>query len=224
MKNPSPIVAADGHSFAAYVNRPAEATAAVVVLQEIFGVNHYIRSVVDKFAAAGFWAVAPALFDRVKRGVELNYDEAGIAEGKKIAFDLKQDEVLKDIAAALQYARTEVPGAKVGVVGYCLGGSFAWLSATGLNPQAAVCYYGSLIARTAQETPKCPVQMHFGDKDKGIPLSDVDRIRTAHPHIPIYVYQAGHGFSCDERGSFAPEASALASSRTLEFLNEHLAP
>ncbi len=216
------LIAADGHQLDAYLNVVPSAQAGVVILQEIFGVNHHIRSVVDRFAAEGFTTIAPAIFDRVKRGVELGYDEKGMEEGKKIAYGLAPEKLLQDIEAAMQFLRGQLDLPKVGISGYCFGGSYAWVSATQLRPNAAVCYYGSQVAKTAQETPHCPVIMHFGKNDHGIPLSDVEKIRTAHPEIPVYVYEAGHGFSCDERPSFAPEAATLAFSRTIEFLKKNL--
>jgi carboxymethylenebutenolidase len=178
---------------------------------------------VDRFAREGFWAIAPALFDRVRPHVELNYDSAGIEEGKKIASSLNREQVLQDISAAIGYARATAARQKVAVIGYCFGGSYAWLSATRLRPDAAVCYYGSMIAGAAEQKPACPVQMHFGKTDKGIPVSDVEKIRAAHPECEIHLYDAGHGFSCDERESYAPEAAALAWSRALNFLKTHLA-
>jgi carboxymethylenebutenolidase len=223
MNNKVQLIAADGHRLNAYVNVPPAPKAALIVLQEIFGVNHHIRTMVDRFAAEGFLAIAPALFDRVRPNIELKYDEPGMSDGKKLAMSLKQEGVLEDIAAALAYARRELPGAKVGVVGYCFGGSYAWLSALYQDPKAAVCYYGSMVAKKAQETPKCPVMMHFGEKDKSIPMEDVQTIRTAHPHIPVFTYDAGHGFSCDDRASFAPEAAQQAFARTVSFFREHLA-
>lgn len=222
METKTQIIASDRHRLDAYISSVLNAQAALVVIQEIFGVNHHIRSVVTRFAGEGLWTIAPALFDRIKPGIELKYDEEGVKEGKKLAYGLKQDEVLRDIDAAIRFARKELPDAKVGVVGYCFGGSYAWLSAIHLDIQAAVCYYGSMIAETAQKTPQCPVLMHFGEKDKTISAADRDKIRVAHPQIPIHVYEAGHGFSCDERESYSPEATALAFSRTIQFLNEHL--
>jgi carboxymethylenebutenolidase len=216
------LTAADGHQLDAYINPAPNAKAAVVILQEIFGVNHHIRSVVDQFAGDGFWSMAPALFDRARRGVELNYDNEGMEAGKKIAFALKPEEVLLDIDAAIQFARAQVPGGKVGVAGYCFGGSYAWLSATRLQPDAAVVYYGSMVGKFATETPHCPVQMHFGEKDHGIPASEIDKVRQAHLVIPIYMYDAGHGFCCRERASYAPEACAHAYARTRQFLAGHL--
>jgi carboxymethylenebutenolidase len=222
MKNTTQLVADDVHQLDSYFHAVPGAKAGVVVLQEIFGVNHHIRAVVDRFAAEGFSTIAPALFDRVERGIELGYDEKGMEEGRKLAARIPQEQVLKDIEEALLYVQGRVELRKVAVVGYCYGGSYAWLSAIHLRPNAAVCYYGSMVAQYATEAPHCPVMMHFGAQDQHIPATDHDKIRTAHPEIPLYVYDAGHGFSCDERASYAPEASALAFSRTIEFLKEHL--
>jgi carboxymethylenebutenolidase len=217
------LTAEDGHRLGAYLNHVPDARMGVVVLQEIFGVNHYVRSVVDRFAAEGFTAIAPALFDRVKPDVELGYETRDMEEGRKLAYAIPREKILKDIDAAIHFARREMGGGKVGVVGYCFGGSYAWLSATQLRPQAAVGYYGSMVAQAAGESaPHCPVMLHFGAQDQHIPLGDVDKIRAAHPGIPVYVYDAGHGFSCNERPSFSPEADALAWSRTLPFLRQHL--
>ena len=216
------LAAADGHRLDAYLNRAADAHAAVVVLQEIFGVNHHVRTMVDRFAAAGFTAIAPALFDRVQRGVELGYDANGSAQGRKIATALKPEEILQDIDAAIGFGRGEIRDGRVGVVGYCFGGGYAWLSAARLRSEAAVGYYGAM-AKYVDEAPHCPVMLHYGAEDAHIPVTDADKIRTAYPAIPVYVYDgAGHGFSCDDRQSFAPDAAALAWSRTLAFLQEHL--
>jgi len=222
MGNTIQLVANDGHQLDAYLNKVPEAQGAVVILQEIFGVNPHIRSVVDRFAAEGFTAIAPALFDRTQRGVELGYDEKGIQEGKKLAYGLPREQVLADIEAAMEFVRGQVPSGRAGVVGYCFGGSYAWLSATFLRPDAAVVYYGSMVAQFASESAHCPVLMHFGEQDHGIPLADIDKIRTAHPEIPVHLYEAGHGFSCDARASYSPGAANLAFGRTLAFLKEHL--
>lgn len=218
------VTAEDGHRLGAYLNHTPDAKMGIVVLQEIFGVNHHIRSVVDRFAAEGFTAIAPALFDRVKPDVELGYDEPGFSEGAKLASALQRDKVLTDIHAAMHFIHREMGGGKVGVVGYCFGGSYAWFSATQLRPDAAVGYYGGMIAKSlAEAAPHCPVMLHFGAKDEHIPADAAGKIRAAHPEIPVYVYDAGHGFSCNERPSFSPEADALAWSRTVPFLKEHLA-
>jgi carboxymethylenebutenolidase len=215
------LTAADGHKLAAYRADPSSAPkGAIVVIQEIFGVNHHIRNVTDKFAAEGYVAIAPALFDRAQRGVDVGYDAASIAIGREVRGKIKDADMLADTQAAID----AVSGVgKVAVVGYCLGGTIAYLSATRLNGiVAAVGYYGGGIAAAAAEKTKAPVMLHFGDADQGIPLTDVDKIRAAHPEIPIHVYHAGHGFSCDERGSFEPESAKIALGRTLGFLRERL--
>jgi carboxymethylenebutenolidase len=215
------LTAADGHKLSAYRADPSgEPKGAIVVIQEIFGVNHHIRNVTDKFAAAGYVAIAPALFDRVKPGIEVGYDADSIATGRETRGKIKDADMLADTQAAINAVKDV---GKVAVVGYCLGGTIAYWSATRLNGiDAAVGYYGGGIAGTANEKPKVPVMLHFGDQDQGIPLTDVDKIRAAHPEMPIHIYHAGHGFSCDERGSYEPESSKTALDRTHAFLGQHL--
>jgi carboxymethylenebutenolidase len=218
------LKAADGFEFDAYVARPeGEPIAGLVVVQEIFGVNKHIRSVADGYARDGFLAVAPALFDRVERGVELPYDGPEAQKGMAIMQKLDISKCLKDIDAALTYARQQT-GKKAGVIGYCFGGLLAWLSATRLTPDVAVGYYAGRIGNYAAETPKAPVQLHFGKLDTHIPAQQVEQVHAAHPKVEIHWYEnAGHGFNCDMRSSYNPEASALARSRALAFLNHHLA-
>lgn len=216
------LQAADGHSFSAYrAGGDAAAAPGLVVIQEIFGVNAHIRSVVDRFAAQGFAAVAPALFDRVRPGLELGYEEADIAEGRALKDQVPTEAALADITAAIELLRGE--GRPVGVVGYCWGGSLAWAAATRLDGiSASVSYYGGLVPDWKDETCRCPVMLHFGEQDHGIPLEGVEAVRAAHPHLPLHIYPAGHGFSCDARGSYEPESAALALERSLEFLNRNL--
>ena len=216
------LATVDGHTLSAYVTGDPASPAAVVILQEIFGVTAHIRSVADTYASHGFYVVAPALFDRVERDVEIEYNPEGLERARAIAAKLQPETVLKDIAAALAHARATVRGGRVGVVGYCLGGSYAWLSATRLAPDAAVGYYGSRVAAHLDETPRAPVILHFGDKDRGIPLADVEKIKVAHPEVPVYVYDAGHGFNRDASASYSAPAAALAFERTLAFLRTHL--
>ncbi len=216
--------AADGFELDAYVARPAgAAVAGLVVLQEAFGVNHHIREVTDGWAADGFLAVAPALFDRVERGVELGYGPEDLQKGMAIIQKGKPDDRVMDVAAALDYARRET-GKKVGVIGYCLGGSMAWLAATRLNPDAAVGYYGSQIPRYAEEELHAPVMLHFGADDTHIPKDEIDaKVAAAHPEVPIYFYAgAGHGFNTSDRASYNPEAARLARERSLKFFREKL--
>lgn len=218
------LTAADDHSFDAYVARPAgEAKRGLVVVQEIFGVNRHIRATADRFAAEGYLAVAPALFDRVERGVELAYDAAGLEKGRGLAMKVAGD-ALKDIAAAIRWLRAET-GQNPAVVGYCFGGTMAWLAALNLGddtPTAAVPYYGGQIAMFLSEPPKCPVEMHFGAKDAHIPLTDVEKIRRERPEVTVHVYDAGHGFACSERADFDAASDALAMQRTLAFLAAHM--
>jgi carboxymethylenebutenolidase len=212
----------DGHHLDAYESGSSHNKAALVVLQEIFGVNRHIRATADRYAAEGFLTVAPALFDRIERGVELGYAPEGVEAARGFSARLEQKTVLKDIAAAIAYARSRVASGKVGVVGYCLGGSYAWLSATRLTVDAAVGYYGSKVVQFVDQTPSAPVILHFGDQDRAIPLSDVEKIKQAKPGLPVYVYEAGHGFNCDERASYSEAAAALAFSRSVTFLKETL--
>lgn len=218
------LTAADGHQLDAYVARPAaEPIAGLVVVQEIFGVNRHIRSVADGYARDGFLAVAPALFDRVERNVELPYDGPESQRGMAIAQKLDFAKCLEDIDAALTYVRQQT-GKKSGVIGYCLGGLLAWLSATRLRTDVAVGYYAGRIGNYAAEEPHAPVQFHFGKLDTHIPAEQVEKVHAAHPEVEIHWYEnAGHGFNCDMRSSYNPEASALARTRALAFLKKHLA-
>lgn len=217
------LKAADGHELDAYVAQSSgPAHGAIVLVQEIFGVNSHIRSVADDYAGQGFHVVAPALFDRVQRNLELSYNPTDVTQGMKAARQTGMDEALKDVAASISYARTEWPALKVGVLGYCYGGSLAWLAATRLDPGAVVCYYGGQIAANAAETPRCPVMMHFGAKDPHIGPAEIEKIRAAHPSLPLFLYDAGHGFNCDQRKDYEPESAKLARQRTLEFFSRHL--
>jgi carboxymethylenebutenolidase len=217
------LTATDGHQLDAYFSASSvTARGAIVLVQEIFGVNSHIRSVADDYAAQGFHVIAPALFDRVQRNLELGYNPADMAEGMRAASQIGMDNALKDVAASINHARSQWPNLKVGVLGYCFGGSLSWLAATRLDPAAAVCYYGGRIAQHAAETPRCPVMMHFGAKDAHIGPEEIAKIRSAHPDIPLFVYDAGHGFNCDQRKDFEPPSASLARKRTLEFFCNHL--
>lgn len=212
----------DGHELDAYVAKPAsDPIAGLVVVQEVFGVNAHIRSVADGYAKDGFLAVAPALFDRVERGVDLKYDGEDMQKAMSLSKRLNMDDLLKDTAAAIAYVRKQT-GKKTGVIGYCLGGSIAWLAACRLKIDAAVGYYGGYIAQQASEQPKCPVMLHFGKKDSHIPEEAVKKIQQAHPEVPIYLYDAGHGFNCDARASYDAASAKLARERSLPFLRKNL--
>jgi carboxymethylenebutenolidase len=214
------LKAADGFSLSAYTAGSASAKAGLVVVQEIFGVNHHVRDMTGRFAAAGYLAISPALFDRVERGVELGYTPDDIAKGRDYRMRLTDAQVIQDIEAAAAYLGAQ----KLGIVGYCFGGTVAWWGATRTTKFAASsCWYGGGIAGTKEEHPHCPVQMHFGEKDASIPMSDVEAVRMAQPKAESYVYMgAGHGFGCDERGSFSKPDYELAQQRTLDLFAKHL--
>lgn len=218
------LTAADGHHFSAYDASPSgKPRGGLVVVQEIFGVNRHIRDVAESYAADGYHVLAPALFDRAERGIELGYDKENVAAGVALRQKITLDEMLADIDACVAALK---PAGKVGIVGYCLGGSLAWLAAARLKGLgAAVGYYGGMIARHLAETPKCPVMLHFGEDDGGIPISDVAAIRTAVDANVVQVFSyagAGHAFSrAGNQAHHAPSAE-LARQRSLEFMREHL--
>ena len=209
----------DGHTFDAYVCRPQNTPKGVVmVLQEIFGVNGHIREVCQRFADEGFLAVAPALFDRQQRGFEAGYSDDDVARSRAFLKDLDFEAACRDMAAVV----TEFQGeGRVGVVGFCLGGSLAYLAAARDERLAAsICYYGRLIPDFAEdETPRCPTILHFGETDDTIPIDNVDLVREVQPDLPVYLYPAGHGFNCDHRSAYDESSASLAWGRTLALLN-----
>jgi carboxymethylenebutenolidase len=216
------LTAADHHQLGAYRADPQGASkGGIVVIQEIFGVNQHIRAVCDRLAGEGYVAVAPALFDRIQRNFESGYTPDEIAEARKFVANPNWDAMLKDTDAAIKEIKA---GGPVAIMGFCMGGSIAFLSACRLSGlSAAVCYYGGAIAKFADEKPRCPTQMHFGEKDQGIPMSDVEAIKQKRTDCEIYVYPAaGHGFHCDERGSFHSDSAKLAWERSMAFLAKHM--
>ena len=217
------LTASDGQRLGAYRARPdGPAKAGLVVCQEIFGVNAHMRDVADGFAGEGYLTIAPALFDRLEPGVELGYSEDEVARGRALRTALAYETVMLDVGAAAEEVRTGTESGSVGAIGYCWGGSLAWLAACRLDVTAAVGYYGGQIHEHRAETPKCPVLLHFGEHDTIIPNEHVEDIRELHPEVTIYTYDAGHGFNCVPRADYRPEAAALARERTLAFLAEHL--
>ena len=215
------LTSADGHRFGAYRADPkGDAEGGIVVLQEIFGVNHHIRSICDRLADNGFIAIAPALFDRITPNFESGYSDDEVTAARRFIPKFDGETSLLDVDAASSELRAAMP---IGVIGFCPGGSIAYLSAVrqpGLS--ASVCFYGGKIAGYADHAPLCPTQMHFGERDGGIPMSDVEIIRDKRPECDIYTYPAGHGFNCDERGSYHAESAALAWQRTMTFVRASL--
>ncbi|MFT4633907.1 MAG: carboxymethylenebutenolidase [Candidatus Azotimanducaceae bacterium] len=216
------LTATDDFQYDAYLAEPdGKAIGNVVVIQEIFGVNAHIREVCDGYAAEGYRALAPALFDRAERHVELGYDADGMTNGVDFARNkLDMPKTLQDVQAAIRYLGEHGP---VAMVGYCFGGLVCWLSAANLEGLNCVSsYYGGGIAGMVDLQPKVPTQLHFGDQDAHIPLTDVDAIKEAHPEVTVHVYNADHGFNCDHRGSYNEAAASQAKSRTLEFFKANL--
>lgn len=215
------LTAQDGHTFDVYQAKPAGAPrGALLVIQEIFGVNSHMRSVADGYADDGYFVLAPALFDRAEKNFQVGYAPDDIQKGRDVRAKVAWDAAVMDMAATVAALGGH---GKVGAVGYCWGGSLAWLAATRLNGVAAsVGYYGGQIAAFKDETPKCPVMLHFGETDKSIPMADVEAVREAHPEVVVHVYAAGHGFNCDQRADYSPENAKVARARTLEFFRRHV--
>jgi carboxymethylenebutenolidase len=216
------LTAEDGHRFSAYRAAPSgRPSGGLVVIQEIFGVNAHIQRVADGFAADGYVALAPSLFDRVERDFTVGYTPADIERGREVRGKVGWDLMVTDLRAAVSALRAD--RLTVRAVGYCMGGSLAWLVATRIDGvAAAVSYYGGAVADFAAEQPRCPVLFHFGETDASIPKEHWDRIRAAHPQIPLHTYPAGHGFNCDARASYHEPSARLARQRTLDFVRQHV--
>lgn len=210
----------DNHTLKAYCSKPqGEPRGGLLVVQEIFGVNHHIREVCDRFAQEGYVAVAPALFDRIHPDIELGYSPQDIREGMRYRNQLTWPHIFEDVEATALWLKTY---GKVGIVGFCFGGSITWREACRFDFAAAICYYGAQIKDYIQEKPRCPVILHFGRLDTSIPAQDVSDIQLAHPNLTIYTYDADHGFNCDERKSFNPDSAIQAWGHTIEFLDKNI--
>ena len=222
------LSATDGHELSAYVARPeGEPIGALVVIQEIFGVNASIRSVADDYARHGFVSIAPALFDRFERDLELGYDEEDMKKAFGLYGQLQPETQLLDVAAAYDYLRATGKG--IGVIGFCYGGLLSWLSASRgeelkMQPSCTVGYYAGGIGKVATEEPSCPVMLHFGEDDDHIGKDQVEAVRSAHPEVQIFMYPGvGHAFANWARPSYGEQAAALAHTRSLEFLQANIA-
>ena len=215
------LTAADGHRFAAYVAAPeGKARGAIVIAPEIFGVNSHIRSVADGYAADGYLAIAPALFDRAQRDYDTGYSPDEIQAGIAVMQKVDMADAMTDVAACVAHA---AQAGKVAIVGYCWGGTVAWVAAARASGLAcAIPYYGGGIPSFADEKPACPVMFHFGEQDKSPTPEQAREVAAANPSAIAHFYDAGHGFNCDQRGSYDAAASKLARGRTLEFLAKHL--
>ena len=216
------LTARDGVKIGAYLARPTGAPkGGIVVIQEIFGVNHHIRATADLYASHGYVAVAPAIYDRVQKNYETGYEQADVQAGAALRGKCKNEDFMADIAAAIAKASE---GGKVGIVGYCLGGTLTFLSACNLSGlSAAVGYYGGGIAAACEQKPKVPTVLFFGETDHSIPMSDVEKIKAARPEVESHVFMGvGHGFNCDERGAYNKEAADAARKIALDHFAKHL--
>jgi carboxymethylenebutenolidase len=216
------LTASDNFQLGGYRADPTGAPkAAVVVIQEIFGVNHHIRAVCDRIAGNGYVAIAPAIFDRIEPNFQSGYSPDEVAVARKFVANPDWTAMLRDTQAAIDAVRNVGP---VGIVGFCLGGSVVYAAATKLSGlSVAIGYYGGAIVRFADDKPKVPTQLHFGEKDTGIPLTDVETIRAKRPDVEIHVYPgAQHGFNCEERASYDKPSADIARQRSLAFFAKHL--
>ena len=212
------LMARDGHEFDVWLCPPqGEPRGALVIAQEIFGVNSHIRGVAEGFARDGYLTIAPALFDRVKRGVELGYDAGAVQLGRGFVMQIPLAKVMLDLTASINVVKHAGP---VGIVGYCWGGTLAWLAACELPVFAAVSYYGARIVEHLDKRPRVPVQYHVGTRDQSIPPEAIEKIRAVDPGGEYHLYDADHGFNCEQRASHDPAAAASARERTLRFLAE----
>jgi len=214
------LTASDGHRFKAWRAGP-EGTprGGLLVLQEIFGVNAHIRELVEDFAGQGYDAIAPALFDRAERDIELGYESADIARGRELRGAIATEDTVRDMMAV----REALTGSgRTGAVGYCWGGTLAWLCATRLGVDCAVGYYGSSTIDFIDEAPACPVTLMLGEADKTFPSGNIAAIRKAHPEVTVFTYPAGHGFACDQRGAWHAASAHHARERTLAVFNRYL--
>ena len=214
------LMARDGHEFQAYLSAPkGPPRGAVIVVQEIFGVNHHIRAVADDYAARGYLAIAPAMFDRIRRGIELTYTPADIQEGVGYMMQITREQIVADLSAAFAVVKH---AGKVGAVGYCWGGYVAFVAACDIPVSCGVAYYGGSIPGNLQKVPTKPMMYHWGEQDGHIPMSAVEQVKAAHPAGIHHVYDAGHGFNCTERSDYDKPSANLALQRTLDFFAQHL--
>lgn len=214
-----PFIASDGHQFMAYQSEPEiSPRGLVIIIQEIFGVTEHLCEIADKLAKEGYLAVVPAFFDRIDPDIKLSYEDA--ETGRKLSMQLNSDQVLLDIAAVIEAHRNH----NVAVMGFCWGGTLAYLAASQLKVKAGVAYYGTRIHQHLDQKPNCPFLFHFGAKDHLVSAADIEQIRQVNMQSPVYIYaDAGHAFSCEPRASYHAGSATLSWSRTLEFLGEHLA-
>src|SRR5580704_19596211 len=213
--------AADHFAFPAYHAAPSgERKGGVIVIQEIFGIDEHVKRDVDRWASLGYEAVAPALYERREPGFTAHHDEDGIRAGIGHAMATPREQVLADIAACRDYLKDR---GKVCIVGYCYGGSYAWIAAGEVGGLAAASsYYGSMVQANATLKPMCPTIVHLGRLDAGIPADAVkEAVAAANPDVPVYIYDdAGHGFNNEDPERHSAASAELARKRTLELFEQ----
>ena len=213
--------ASDGHEFDIYLAQSkGSPRGGVVLIQEIFGVNNHIKNVAEKFSSNGYLVGAPSLFDRVQPDIQLGYSTEDIRRGRELKDNLGNEKPLIDIIATLKIVRS---AGRVAIVGYCWGGTLAWLSACHVDGfNAAISYYGGGIGQLLSIEPRCPSIFHFGEQGNAIPVAEINSLKQAHPECPIYLYPASNGFNCEQRDSFHSTSSAIAFERTIQHLDKYI--
>lgn len=222
MGNKISLTTSDGFKLGAYRANPKGAPkGGLVVIQEIFGVNHHIRAMCDRYAEAGYAACAPQVFDRIQPNFECGYTPDEIANARTFIPKIDWAAMLRDVEAAIGNVKSAGP---IGIVGWCMGGTVAFMAAGKLSGlSAAVGFYGGQIAKNVDLKPKAPTQLHFGELDQSIPMTDVETIKRTRTDCEIYVYkEGGHGFCCDERGSYHAESAKLGHERALAWFAKHM--
>ncbi len=216
------LTATDNHQLDAWRADPGgPAKGGMIILQAIFGMTPHLGKVCDMYAADGYAAIAPALYDREGKNLVFGYDKDGMAAGIAQREHLREDTVLADIKACETALR---PSGKVAVSGFCTGGTWAWITAARGDVDAAVIFYGSNVHDYRDLTPGCPTLLHYGDRDIVVPIDEVEDIRAAYPDLPLHIYEGqGHAFFNPDQAGYDAEAAGLAFARTLEFLGLHLA-
>ena len=215
------LAASDGFTLSAYLAQPSTPPrGGVVILPEIFGVNSHIRGVADQYAELGYLTIAPAMFDRARPGLDLGYTDQDVKTGQALMRELSWDDAVRDITAAAQHVAS---AGKVGLVGFCWGGTAAWVAASrGAGLACAVSYYGNAIPTVLEDRPRIPMLLHWGAKDHLIDVADIRRIEQAAPDVQSHLYDTGHGFNCEQRTLYHAPSAALAKERTLAFLRDHV--
>ncbi len=214
------LESSDGQKFGCYHVQPTGTRkGGLVLIQEIFGVTNHIKELCDEYADRGFQVLAPQLFDRLHKDFQVGYTADGIEAAKKLAGENSWDHVVADVQTCINQLTVSGPAY---ITGYCYGGSVSWVAACRCSGLAAASgYYGRLVVDFVDETPKCPIILHFGENDASIPMSDVEKVRAAHPDVPVYVYNAGHGFNSNRRSDYHKPSADLALKRTLELFAVH---